>query len=86
MGKEQNTKIPQPTISLFGIYMCSNLKPHTASEVAKLTRHTRNKLRDHNQSDTHITGQLHWKATPMSTNCFLMCQTLCMIQDTTAIL
>ena len=76
MGREQNTKVPQPTIPLFGICMFSNLKPHTASEVAKLTRHTRNKLRDHDQNDTQITGQLHWLATLMSANCFLICQTL----------
>ena len=76
MGREQDTKVPQPTIPLFGICMFSNLKPHTASKVAKLTRHTRNKLRDHDQNNTQITGQLHWQATPMSTNCFLMHQTL----------
>ena len=76
MGREQNTKVPQPTIPLFGICMFSNLKPHTASKVAKLTRHTRNKLRDHDQNNTQITGQLHWQATPMSANCFLMRQTL----------
>ena len=76
MGREQDTKVPQPTILLFGIHMFSNLKPYTASEVAKLTRHTRNKLRDHEQNNTQITGQLHWQAIPMSANCFLMYQTL----------
>ena len=60
MGREQDTKVPQSTIPLFGICMFSNLKPHTASEVAKLTRHTRNKLRDHDHNNTQITGQLHW--------------------------
>ena len=76
MGRKQDTKVPQPTIPLFGIRMFSNLKPHTASEVAKLTRHTKNKLRDHEQNNTQITGQLHWQATPMPANYFLMCQTL----------
>ena len=47
MGREQDIKVPQPTIHLFDICMFSNLKPHTASKVAKLTRHTRNKLSYH---------------------------------------
>ena len=76
VGREQDTKVPQPIIPLFGICIFSNLKPYTESKVAKLTRYTRNKLRDHDQNNTKITGQLHWKATPMSTNCFLMHQTL----------
>ena len=76
IGREQNTKVPQPIIPLFGICMFSNLKPHTASEVVKLKRHTRNKLRHHDQNDTQITGQLHWQATLMSANCFLMRQSL----------
>ena len=75
-GKEQDNKVPQPTIPLFGVRMFSNLKPYAASEVAKLTRHSRNKLRDHEKNNTQITGQLHWQATPMSANCLLMCQTL----------
>ena len=76
MGREQDTKVPQTTIPLFGICIFSNLKPHTASEVAKLTRHTRNKLRDHYQNDTQIIGQLYWQATSMAANCFLTYQTL----------